>query len=416
MERRGGTACIVRGCSSRTCTKTLSFFRIPKNPEKDASWLNMCNRQDLLPSMNLYKNYRLCELHFEPKWYSLGCDVRKRLLSNAVPTIFPHLKRLLEDKVATEEPPQKIIFHSDVTSGEVTKQSDKPSTSDELLYSIELPDSGLSKKFEDQRELSSVCEPQHVGEPTTSAVGTQTSSLLSASTPRKTKLRETVKKLRRQLTTASQPVAIQDNHKYNPEDFESMCNKFLSKPLAEIVKVQVKLQGRSVYGRRYSAQFKEIALTIYFLGPRVYRFMSKILYLPSKRTLENMTAKIVCNPGLKNEAIFKALQLKVDTIWYVENASNRSNSKRAEFFHSYLWERRFILFLLVWEVSSRRALPSYMTLVSHKETLLTRSIVGSLGPGPARCMTSQRREPTCYRTTKFSSTNRHRKLQPFRET
>ncbi|KYB27909.1 hypothetical protein TcasGA2_TC032791 [Tribolium castaneum] len=57
-----------------------------------------------------------------------------------------------------------------------------------------------------------------------------------------------------------------------------------------------------------------------------------------------------------------------------------------------------------------------MTLVSHKETLLTKSIVGSLGPEPARCMTSQRREPTCYRTTKFSSTNRHRKLQPFRET
>ncbi|KAL3267541.1 hypothetical protein HHI36_011662 [Cryptolaemus montrouzieri] len=49
------------------------------------------------------------------------------------------------------------------------------------------------------------------------------------------------------------------------------------------------------------------------------------------------------------------------------------------------------------------------------QTLLNKSIVGSLGPEPARCMTSQKREPTCYRTTKFSS-NRHRKLQPFRET
>lgn len=31
------------------------------------------------------------------------------------------------------------------------------------------------------------------------------------------------------------------------------------------------------------------------------------------------------------------------------------------------------------------------------ETLLTKSIVGSLRPKPARCMTSQRREPPCYR-------------------
>ncbi|KAL1509334.1 hypothetical protein ABEB36_004090 [Hypothenemus hampei] len=56
-----------------------------------------------------------------------------------------------------------------------------------------------------------------------------------------------------------------------------------------------------------------------------------------------------------------------------------------------------------------------MTLERHKETLLTKNIVGSSGPEPARCMTSQRRKLTCYRTTKFSS-NRHRKLQPFRET
>ncbi|KAF7265391.1 hypothetical protein GWI33_021186 [Rhynchophorus ferrugineus] len=49
------------------------------------------------------------------------------------------------------------------------------------------------------------------------------------------------------------------------------------------------------------------------------------------------------------------------------------------------------------------------------ENLLTKNIVGSFGPVSARCMTSQRRKLTSSRTTKFSS-NRHRKLQPFRET
>ncbi|GJQ82340.1 hypothetical protein Trydic_g412 [Trypoxylus dichotomus] len=56
-----------------------------------------------------------------------------------------------------------------------------------------------------------------------------------------------------------------------------------------------------------------------------------------------------------------------------------------------------------------------MTLVKHKETSLTKGIVGSAGPRQARCMTSHRQPVTCYRKTKFSS-NRHRKLQPFRET
>ncbi|KAK9746179.1 hypothetical protein QE152_g6341 [Popillia japonica] len=76
----------------------------------------------------------------------------------------------------------------------------------------------------------------------------------------------------------------------------------------------------------------------------------------------------------------------------------------------------FIFVLSIGATSSFWAQSFYMTLAKHKETSLTKGIVGSAGPRQARCMTSHRQPVTCYRKTKFSS-NRHRKLQPFfRET
>lgn len=51
-------------------------------------WINACGRSDLLPnSHNLFRSHRLCDLHFEAKYISKGCD-RKRLFANAIPTIF----------------------------------------------------------------------------------------------------------------------------------------------------------------------------------------------------------------------------------------------------------------------------------------------------------------------------------------
>lgn len=42
--------------------------------------------------------------------------------------------------------------------------------------------------------------------------------------------------------------------------------------------------------------------------------MGKILCLPSKRSLQKTSEKIVCNPGLDNDALWKAIELKAKTM------------------------------------------------------------------------------------------------------
>ncbi|KAF2902107.1 hypothetical protein ILUMI_04095 [Ignelater luminosus] len=52
---------------------------------------------------------------------------------------------------------------------------------------------------------------------------------------------------------------------------------------------------------------------IYFLGPKVYKFLRKTLQLPSKSTLLRITRKWEINPGF-NDFIFSAIQIRVNTL------------------------------------------------------------------------------------------------------
>ncbi|KAG0434910.1 hypothetical protein HPB47_018790, partial [Ixodes persulcatus] len=49
---------------------------------------------------------------------------------------------------------------------------------------------------------------------------------------------------------------------------------------------QVLLQGRKKKGRRWPEELKEYALSPYFYGPKAYRFLSKVLALPTSRSLQ----------------------------------------------------------------------------------------------------------------------------------
>jgi len=63
---------------------------------------------------------------------------------------------------------------------------------------------------------------------------------------------------------------------------------------------------------RYSKELKQLALTIYFFGPRAYQFLKNILQLPSTRTLRRVTEKIDIVPGL-NDVIFESLNFKLNS-------------------------------------------------------------------------------------------------------
>lgn len=65
----------------------------------------------------LSSNYKLCEHHFEDKYYTAGVS-RKRLLPNASPKLFPDaLKRTYEEKELEEAPPKKVSKNIQILSG-----------------------------------------------------------------------------------------------------------------------------------------------------------------------------------------------------------------------------------------------------------------------------------------------------------
>lgn len=155
--------------------------------------------------------------------------------------------------------------------------------------------------------------------PTTS---TQTAAILSSNTPRKAKLRHKVNCLKKTLLFTKQQFAVKQRKYSQLQTFHSLCDKFLGKALSEIVKVQSLLKNKVPKARRYNDEYKKFALTLYFLGPKTYRFLEKILILPTKRTLELMTQNFICRPGLKNEHIFNSLKLKVKTMSELDKYCN----------------------------------------------------------------------------------------------
>lgn len=64
-------------------------------------WIRACNREDLLskPLESLHRDYKLCEKHFEAKYLSKTTNSRKRLIGEAIPTIFPHYRRCVHEDI-----------------------------------------------------------------------------------------------------------------------------------------------------------------------------------------------------------------------------------------------------------------------------------------------------------------------------
>lgn len=90
------------------------------------------------------------------------------------------------------------------------------------------------------------------------------------------------------------------------KSFQDALKKFTS--LAAIfTSMQFREIGKLKMARRFTQEEKIMALSVYKLGPRCYRFLKKIFVLPSPVTLSRMVSKAGLKPGL-NENIF--LQLK----------------------------------------------------------------------------------------------------------
>lgn len=94
------------------------------------------------------------------------------------------------------------------------------------------------------------------------------------------------------------------------DNFLSLCEQHLSPSVLTIVKSHMLCKTRNPHGYRYTNDMKQLALTIYFLGPSVYRFLKSTLSLPSVRTLRRVTSKYDLIPGL-NDFLFEFVKFKI---------------------------------------------------------------------------------------------------------
>jgi hypothetical protein len=66
-------------------------------------------------------------------------------------------------------------------------------------------------------------------------------------------------------------------------------------------------------GRRYSLEFKNECLAMYFTGPKLYKKKLRVQFcLPSPTTLMKLVNNLKAGPGLNSPELFKMLQMKTD--------------------------------------------------------------------------------------------------------
>ncbi|KAF5301135.1 hypothetical protein FQR65_LT08965 [Abscondita terminalis] len=236
---RGGTWCMVPNCTSNTKEKLSVFFGLPKEPERRKLWLKEVGRMDL--DVACGKHFRVCHLHFEDVMYAN--DIKNRLNAKAVPTL-----RLPENPEANQptdvtisklqESPKVSKSKINIISVKVFPSGDcQPSTSSNIQEPI-LPN------FSDCQPSTSsfVWDPNlPTSSSLTSSAATQTSTLLSANSPRKNKMRSKIKTLRKQLSKTSPNVDKEEDKVLELEQLRTLCYKYFSKPLADVLNGQISL-------------------------------------------------------------------------------------------------------------------------------------------------------------------------------
>lgn len=99
-----------------------------------------------------------------------------------------------------------------------------------------------------------------------------------------------------------------DEETISKEKIFAYCHQNFNKGLANIIELE-----KSPQGYRYTTEYKQFALTVYFLGPNKYKYLQKMFQLPSSSTLYRITRNWDISPGV-NTLIFCILETKIQTM------------------------------------------------------------------------------------------------------
>ncbi|XP_077271272.1 uncharacterized protein LOC143902338 isoform X1 [Temnothorax americanus] len=171
MNCKSSLWCVAKECNNNS-TEKRHFFLFPKEHDRWLQWIHASGRLDLQVMGPEYghRNYRLCHLHFEEKWYKIG-QKRASLHPDAVPTIFFGRDNTLvitaseehtqerndkEDEAVIEVVEQQEETNSSIQTSNATLAMDrnakiaKPSTSSSMC-SAAVKETSRQKKWREQR-------------------------------------------------------------------------------------------------------------------------------------------------------------------------------------------------------------------------------------------------------------------------
>lgn len=99
------------------------------------------------------------------------------------------------------------------------------------------------------------------------------------------------------------------------KQFQDAAFRYVPTFLANIISNVSDLMDRKPKGRRYTEEFKEYALSIFYMSPKAYKKLMQDYGFPGRRTLSRMTENLIFTTGL-NDFVLKTL------------AANLKNSKK----------------------------------------------------------------------------------------
>ena len=143
---------------------------------------------------------------------------------------------------------------------------------------------------------------------------TQTCSSLSHNTPRKRKQRKIIKSQTKRISRLNKKIKKVAN-KGKAKDVKEALDtvlKNLPEHLANFIRLQVKLHSRKAHGRRYSAEMKSLAVSLYHSSGKAYRLLSKLFILPAtcKSSIRRFVKAIPMATGIP-QATLNLLKEKV---------------------------------------------------------------------------------------------------------
>lgn len=131
----------------------------------------------------------------------------------------------------------------------------------------------------------------------------------------RTKDKRTINKLRTKISRMKQQIKLLKSKEDNV-DHERIISKLskmgMPKHVTSFITAQIRANASKSkqQGRRWNAESKKMALSVYYHSRKAYNVLSKLFTLPHKSTLRRVIRKSKIYPGF-HEQIFRALEYRV---------------------------------------------------------------------------------------------------------